>query len=294
MEAVGYYLFRIFTGVITLLPLRALYVLSDFLYLLLGWFPSYRKKIVETNLRNSFPEKSEKEIRKIRNRFYRHLADVFIESLKMSNMSWKELQERFTYSGVEEVDRVFEEKRDIIAVTAHYGNWELSLLVHENVKPKCYVIYKPMQNKHFERFINRNRTRFGLDITPMSMIIKEIINCRNAGINTLSLFIADQSPPVNQIKYWTKFLNQDTAVYTGAEKIAAKYDMALFFVTIRKKKRGYYDFNFELLFDHTAGITDHIITETHVRRLEEVIREKPEYWMWSHRRWKHKKPAANG
>jgi KDO2-lipid IV(A) lauroyltransferase len=126
-------------------------------------------------------------------------------------------------------------------------------------------------------------------LTPMSNILREIIKDRKAGINTLSAFIADQIPAKGDINFWTQFLNQETAVYLGAEKIAAKYDMAVVFFNHQKIKRGYYIMKVELLFEHTAGLQDHIITETHVRRLEEIIKENPQYWIWSHRRWKHKK-----
>ena len=130
-------------------------------------------------------------------------------------------------------------------------------------------------------------------LTPMSNIIREIINDRKNNIRTISAFISDQSPVVSDITYWTTFLNQDTPVYTGAGKIAMKYDMAVLLFNIQKTRRGFYEINAELLFDHTAGLTEFQITETHVRRLEEIIKEKPEYWLWTHRRWKHKRPVRN-
>lgn len=130
-------------------------------------------------------------------------------------------------------------------------------------------------------------------MTPMSQIIREIINSRNNNTNTVSVFLSDQIPAKGDIRYWTTFLNQDTAVFTGAGKIAAKYDMALVFFHIQKIKRGYYNLDIELLLEHTAGLPEYLITESHVKRLEEIIKENPEYWIWSHRRWKHKKPVEN-
>ena len=150
-----------------------------------------------------------------------------------------------------------------------------------------------MQNKYFNGFINRQRSKFGIVLTPTSQVIREIINYRKNNINTLSVFLSDQIPAKGDIKFWTKFLNQDTAVFTGVGKIAAKYDMAIVFFHIQKVKRGYYNLDIELLLEHTEGLSEDLITETHVRRLEEIIREKPEYWIWSHRRWKHKKPVEN-
>jgi KDO2-lipid IV(A) lauroyltransferase len=127
----------------------------------------------------------------------------------------------------------------------------------------------------------------------MSLIIREIINNRKNNIKTLSVFLTDQTPAKGEIKYWTTFLNQDTPVYLGVEKVASKYDMAIVYFHIQNIKRGYYNLNIELLFDHTEGLPEYLITETHVRRLEEIIIEKPEYWLWSHRRWKHKRPVEN-
>jgi len=247
MDSIGYYLFYPIYSLINLLPLRVLYLLSDFLFLILYYFPSYRRNIVEANLKNAFPEKSEKERKDIEKRFYKHLADMFVETFKVKSLSRKELEKRFTYTGLEIVNRLYDEKRDIIAVLGHYNNWELSVLMRERMKSKAFVIYKPLRNKNFDRLINSQRTRFGLGITPMSMVIKEILRARKDNINTISMFLADQSPPRNEIQYWTTFLNQDTAVYTGAEKIARKYNMAVVFLHIRKIKRGHYNMEVEEL-----------------------------------------------
>jgi Kdo2-lipid IVA lauroyltransferase/acyltransferase len=293
MDSIGYYLFYPIYSLINLLPLRVLYLLSDFLFLILYYFPSYRRNVVETNLKNAFPEKSEKERKDIEKRFYKHLADMFVETFKVKSLSRKELEKRFTYTGLEIVNRLYDEKRDIIAVLGHYNNWELSVLMGERMKSKAFVIYKPLRNKNFDRLINSQRTRFGLGITPMSMVIKEILRARKDNINTISMFLADQSPPRNEIQYWTTFLNQDTAVYTGAEKIARKYNMAVVFFHIRKIKRGHYNMEVEELINNPEDLPENMITEAHVRRLEEIIRENPEYWAWSHRRWKHKKPLEN-
>ncbi|HEX2921350.1 MAG TPA: lysophospholipid acyltransferase family protein [Bacteroidales bacterium] len=289
MSAIGFYIFYGFVWLIALLPLKAMYLFSDFLYLLLFYFPSYRRKVVETNLRNSFPEKTEKERLIIARKFYRHLADLFIEVIKMIHMSEKELSERFKLSNPELLKRLHNEKRDIIAVLGHYNNWEMLNIFPLYTNYKSVSIYKPLHNKYFDRFLNKIRTKYGMVLTPMSLIIRELLTDRKNNINTLSAFIADQTPAYQDIKYWTTFLNQDTPIYMGAEKIAAKYDMAVMFFHIKKVSRGHYILDTELLFEHTAGLQGHEITEAHVRRLEDIIRYKPEYWIWTHRRWKHKK-----
>ena len=293
MQAILYYFFVGINWLITLLPLPVLYIFSDFLFFLLYYFPSYRRKVVSANLRNSFPEKSEEELKKIGKNFYKHFADLFIEILKLRNMSNASQLRRYTYSNTEIFDKLREEKRDIVGVLGHYNNWEWPTLLGQRLNYLTIIIYRPLQNKYFDRFINGQRTRNGLKLTPMSMIIRDIINYRKQNIKIFSVFLSDQTPPGLESDYWTTFLKQDTAFFTGAGKIAAKYDMAVVFLNIQKKKRGYYNLDFELLFDHTAGIDEKTITEKYVRRLEKIIMEKPDYWLWSHRRWKHKRPIRN-
>jgi Kdo2-lipid IVA lauroyltransferase/acyltransferase len=293
MGAIGYYVFYGINWIITLLPLPVLYIFSDLLYLVLYYIVAYRRKVVAENLKNSFPEKSQEELKTIEKKFYRHLADLLIETFKLSHMSKAEQKKRFTYSNLEVIDKLREDKRDIIAVLGHYNNWEWPTLLPYYLKYIIIIIFKPLQNKYFNGFINRQRSKFGIVLTPTSQVIREIINYRKNNINTLSVFLSDQIPAKGDIKFWTKFLNQDTAVFTGAGKIAAKYNMAIVFFHIQKVKRGHYNLDIELLLEHTEGLSEDFITETHVRRLEEIIREKPEYWIWSHRRWKHKKPVEN-
>ena len=293
MAAIGYYLFYGINWIITLLPLPVLYIFSDFLYLVLYYVVSYRRNVVATNLKNSFPEKTDKELKIIEKKFYRHLSDILVETFKSTHMTRANQKKRFTYSNLEIIDKLREGKRDIIAIMGHYNNWEWPTLLPYYLKYKTIIIYKPLQNKYFNRFINNHRSEHGIVLTPTSQVIREIINCRKNDINTVSVFISDQIPSKGDIKYWTTFLNQDTAVFTGAGKIASKYDMAIVFFHVQKVKRGYYNLNIELLFDHTEGLSEEVITEKHVRRLEEIIKEKPEYWIWSHRRWKHKKPVEN-
>ena len=293
MAAIGYYLFYGINWIITLLPLPVLYIFSDFLYLVLYYVVSYRRNVVATNLKNSFPEKTDKELKIIEKKFYRHLSDILVETFKSTHMTRTNQKKRFTYSNLEIIDKLREEKRDIIAIMGHYNNWEWPTLLPYYLKYKTIIIYKPLQNKYFNRFINNHRSEHGIVLTPTSQVIREIINYRKKDINTVSVFISDQIPAIGDIKYWTTFLNQETAVFTGAGKIASKYDMAIVFFHVQKVKRGYYNLDIELLYDHTAGLSENVITETHVRRLEEIIREKPENWIWSHRRWKHNKPVEN-
>lgn len=292
MGALLFYIFYGLNWVITLLPMRVLYLFSDFLYFVLYYLISYRRKVVAENLRNSFPEKSDDERKIIEKKFYRHLADLMIEILKLTHMSKAQSLEHMKINNVELLERLYSEGRDVIAVIGHYNNWEWlkSLIFHTQFQ--TVSIYKPLQNKRFDKFLLDLRNREGMILTPMSLIVREILEARKADRRSIYSFITDQTPPKGDIKYWTKFLNQDTPVYLGVEKIASKYDMAVVFFNVRKIRRGYYCYTPELLFEHSTGLPEFTITESHVRKLEEIIRENPEYWIWSHRRWKHKKPAG--
>ncbi len=294
MGTVGYYLFYAFNWVVTLLPLRILYVFSDIIFPFMYYFPGYRRDVVRTNLKNAFPEKSEKEIKLIEKKFYHHLCDLFLETFKLTHMSNEQLMKRIPLLNPELLDRLYNEGRDVVAVLGHFGNWEWMVSLPLFTKLHIVSIYKPLRNKHFDNFMINSRSKTGMVLTPMQHIIREIINNRKNNVKSLYAFIADQTPPKGDIKFWTRFLNQDTPVYLGAEKVASKYDMAVIFFKVEKAGRGHYNFTAELLFEHSAGLPDHLITEAHVKRLEELIIANPEFWIWSHRRWKHKREDIDG
>jgi KDO2-lipid IV(A) lauroyltransferase len=294
MATVGYYILYGINWVITLLPLRILYVFSDFLFLLLYYFPSYRRKIVAKNLANSFPNKSAKEITIIEKKFYRHLADLFIESLKLTHMSNEQLKKRMMVTNPGLIEDLYKAGRDVAIVYSHYCNWEwISTCLPLYTKYNCVGVYKPLQNKMLNRFINEIRTRNNGELAPMQMIVRKIIENRNKNTRGLYGFITDQTPARTLIEYYTDFLNQETPVFLGLEKIATKYDMPVVFFDIQKVKRGFYSLTIELLFESTKDLPKYVVTDTHVKRLEKTIIQKPEHWLWTHRRWKYQKEPSN-
>jgi KDO2-lipid IV(A) lauroyltransferase len=234
MGPIGFYIFFGINWIMTLLPLSVLYFFSDFIYLLLYYFPSYRRKVVATNLKNSFPAKTDEELKIIEKKFYRHLADLVVEIFKLTHMNKAQMMRRFTVTNIEILDKLLAEKRDTIAVLGHYNNWEWMTILPNYTKYKAVSIYKPLQNKYFDKFLNNLRSKNEMVLTPMSSIIRELLNDRKNNINTLSAFISDQIPARGDIKFWTTFLNQDTAVYLGAEKVASKYDMAIVYFPYSK------------------------------------------------------------
>jgi Kdo2-lipid IVA lauroyltransferase/acyltransferase len=294
MGVIGYYIFYGFNWTITLLPLSVLYLFSDLFFPFFYYFPGYRRKVVRTNLKNSFKDLSEKEIITIEKKFYHHFCDLFIETFKLTHMSSEQLMRRIPLKNPELLEKLYDEGRDVAAVLGHYNNWEWLICLPLYSKYKFVSIYKPLTSSHFDKYMINSRSRFGMTVTPMQHVVREVIENRKNNVRSLYSFLTDQTPPKGDIKFWTNFLNQDTPVYLGVEKISSKYDMAVILFNIQKVKRGQYCTTVELLFDHTSGLTEHLITETHVKRLEEIIMEHPEYWIWSHRRWKHKREQKDG
>ncbi|HUW93519.1 MAG TPA: lysophospholipid acyltransferase family protein [Bacteroidales bacterium] len=293
MKGIAFNIFFAFNYVITLLPLRVLYIFSDIFFVILFYFPSYRKDVVARNLRNAFPEKDDSELTRISRRYYRHLADLFVETLKVTHMSRRQISRRFRFRDMTLLDRFYDEGRHVVAICSHYNNWEWLSSLPLFSRYTGMTIYKPLKNKYFDRMMYQIRARYGVVPVPMQTILRELIKRRKENDLTVTAFIADQTPPPDEHTYWINFLNQETCFYTGPEKVAMKLDMAVVFVHIKKVRRGYYEAEVTLISENPKSEEPHAITERHIRKLEEVIREQPEYWLWSHRRWKHKRVNKN-
>jgi KDO2-lipid IV(A) lauroyltransferase len=271
---------------IALLPLKILYFFSDILFLFTYYFPGYRKKTVMKNLRNAFPEKSEDEIRTISKKFYRHFCDILIEILKMIHLSPKELADRIKVKNPEVLNDLYSQNKSVIAVVGHYNNWEWILGTKPYVPHYSMAIYKPLNNKYFNRFLIRNRSRYGVELISMRETLRKILYYKQINKVTLCAFITDQSPVWEETQYWANFLNQMTPVYLGIEKMAIKTGQAVVFLHVQKIARGRYEMEVIRLFDRVDNVTPYEITNKHLEVLEKIINEKPECWLWSHRRWK--------
>lgn len=289
MKAIFFYIFYIFNWVITLLPLRVLYLFSDILYMVLYYFPGYRKDVVINNLRNSFPEKSDNELRTISKKFYRHLSDLFIETLKLQHISNAEMERRFVYKNCSVLNKMKQEGKSAIACLGHYGNWEWSVDFPRFIDYKILGVYKPLHNKYFDRYFNGIRKKNEIELVPMANTLRAILSQMRNGVSTLTILIADQTPPRGEIQYWTNFFNQETPVYLGIEKIARKFNMPVVYLRIDKIKRGYYELYVDVITEDPQSLKENELTDLHVRRLEDHIRTRPELWLWTHKRWKHKR-----
>lgn len=290
MDKIGYYFLKAATWIIHAIPLRLNYLFSDFLYLIIYYVVRYRRSVVSRNLLNSFPEKSIKERVLIEKKFYHHLCDTFIETLYYDRISNKESKERVKYLNPELPLRYLDQGRPVVVCLGHYNNWEWFVNWPLFTNYRFYTIYKKLKSKAFGRFFHNLRSKFGAVPLERSATFRQLMEDTQKGIPTLSAFIFDQTPRIKEIQYWTTFLNQDTAVLVGAEKVAQKIDAVVVAAHPRKIRRGYYEVEYFLITEHAKGTAKFEITEQCNRFLEKIIREKPEYWLWSHKRWKHKRP----
>jgi KDO2-lipid IV(A) lauroyltransferase len=281
-----------FLYLVSLLPFWFLYGVADAIFLILYYVIRYRRGVVKLNLKNSFPERTEAERNKIERRYYRYMADLMVETIKMITVSEKSLRKRMKPTNPELVDHYFKQGRSIIAAAGHYCNWEMAALAFGLLtNEKRIIVYKPQTNEVFNDMFNRVRARFGAILVAMKQTLRTMIAFKND--LTFSVLVSDQTPNMHEINYFTNFLNQPTAVFLGIEKLAKLIDAVVIFYRIDRISRGYYTYTLVPLIEQPKQTTDHEITEAHVRYLEKLIQEKPQYWLWSHRRWKYRPEDIN-
>jgi KDO2-lipid IV(A) lauroyltransferase len=276
---------------ISLLPFFLLYRVSDALYVLFYYVTGYRKKIILQNIRNSFPEKSAAEHTEICKKFYKHFCDLVVESLKTFTISEQEVQKRVVCTNPEVINNYFAQQRSVIIAGGHYNNWELfAVAVDALIKHQTIGIYKPLSNKYFDAKMRATRSKYGLYMIS-TKIVKQVFD-ENKNKLTATIFGTDQSPSNPNNAYWMKFLNQDTGVLYGAEKFAKEYNYPVIYGRINKVKRGHYTLDFVPVTDTPADTVYGEITEKITHLLEKDIQAIPQYWLWTHRRWKHQRPEG--
>lgn len=265
-----------------------MYGLANGVAFLLHRVIRYRRKVVFENLEKSFPEKSEKEIKSIASGFYKHLADILLESLKGLSMSRKEIEKRYRYLNPDLLDSAWDAGKNVILMPAHYGNWEWGVLSLPLPLKHCIAgIYKPLKNPKVEAFAARRRTRFGLMLCPLTETRTALNKEWDSPVGFI--FMSDQSPSNSRKAHWLEFLNQDTACLQGADVWARRLNMPVYFMDIQRVKRGFYEITFSLLTDKPQETEEEAITRAYFSKLESIIRRKPETWLWSHKRWKKKR-----
>jgi len=291
---ITYYIIGGIWWLLSLLPLKILYLFSDMLYVLVHHVIGYRKKIVRKNLTNSFPEKSLDEIKQIEKGFYHFFCDYIVETIKQFSISKEEMKKRMVISGVEEMkDRMEKENKTFCFIyLGHFCNWEwiasLPYWVPNDIL--CAQIYHPLYNKAFDKLFLRIRNKFGGECIPMKETLRRIIELRRAKQKTIIGFISDQAPKWNSIHHFVDFLNQETPVFIGTEKIAKQVDALVYYGDVRRVKRGFYTCEFKPMTEKPVKeIPDWELTDAYAHLLEEMISRHPDFWLWSHNRWKRTK-----
>ena len=276
---------------LSLLPFSILYLLSDCLFFLIFYIVRYRKKIVFENLRKSFSEKSEAEIHSIAKKFYRNFCDILVETLKLTTISKQEVQKRCVLTNKKILDDYLKEGKSVIATIGHCGNWELAgLAISLAAQHRCITFYRPLKNIYFDRFAKALRAKFGMLLLPHTQA-RQMLKEHGKQPN-LYIFITDQTPSNPLTSHWTSFLNQDTPVFRGTEKFARLTKLPVVYGDIQRVKRGYYSIEASLLVDNPSMPEEGEITELHTRKLESAIKRHPDNWLWTHKRWKRKRPSA--
>jgi len=271
------------------LPFGLLYRVSDVLYFVIYHLIGYRKDTVRENLMLVFPGKTEKERKQIEKRFYRHFADLFVEMVKAFHMSFKQMDKHFVFKNPELLNGITDKGQNIVIVGAHYGNWEWVFSLAKKTKAFPIATYLKINNSYFENFMLKNRLRFGGALIETKKLKQYVVALHQKNERFILGLLADQSPQRHRAKYWRSFLGvPNVPVFTGPEVLAKKYDAAFVFMRIDKIKRGYYEVNFELITDTPKVFPDYELTDRFLKLIEQQIKEKPAYYLWTHRRFKHR------
>lgn len=288
LQFIVYLLFLAVAGLFAIMPFRIVYVLSDGIYVLLYYVVGYRKKVVYQNLKNSFPEKSEEERKAIAKKFYKHLSDLFVESLKGFTMSNNSVIKRHKIIDEGLGNKYSREGKSVMVVVGHYNNWEWgSMSGGLQLNSPVMALYKPLSNKFIDRFLEKRRRGFGSELVAIRQTARAFAKRKNTPY--FYILAADQSPGNTKRSYWIDFLNQDTACLHGPETYARKYDLVVVYLEIQKLKRGFYHLLPKVITEDPSELPEGEIIRRYMMMLEETIRNKPEYWLWSHRRWKKKR-----
>jgi KDO2-lipid IV(A) lauroyltransferase len=280
---------------LSLLPFWVHYLFSDFIYLILYKLVGYRKRVVRENLAISFPEKSKEELKRIERGFYHFLGDYLAESVKLMTISKRTLRRRLVFKNTEAIEECIESGQSCAVFLGHYCNWEwiTSLPLWVTPKAQCGQIYHPIENKDFDRLFLRLRQRLGAVCIPMQDTLRKILEFRQAGQPVVIGYISDQKPHWVNIHHWVDFLHHDTPVLTGTERIARRMNHAVFYLDVRRLRRGYYEAEFKLITREPQQMPEFKLTDIYYQMLEESIRRAPEFWLWSHNRWSRTREEFN-
>ena len=289
MHFLAYILIYPLLWFISILPFRILYFISDGLYILLYHVIGYRKTVVTNNLKLVFPEKTEHDIFTIRKKFYKHLCDMFLEMAKTMTISEKELKKRFKIQNPEEFQRLEGLNKSVILIFGHYASWEWSIVIQNHINFKGLAVYKRLANRYFDALVKNIRSKFNTNLISTKETIQVINDMEAKGIKSITGFLSDQSPRLTKEVYWGQFMGIEVPCFTGAERLAKKLDLTTVYLKVNKVKRGFYEAEVILLAEYPNEYKDYELTDMFLREVEKQIYEAPEYYFWTHKRWKHRK-----
>lgn len=281
-----------FLWIISILPYRIFYLFSDFVCFLTYNIIGYRKKVVRNNIKLALPHLSDKERLVIEKKFYIHLCDMFLEMIKTISISQKEIEKRFTFSNMELYYELEKKNKSIALMCAHYASYEWVVSMNYYINFKGYGIYKKLANPYFDKLVKNIRSKFKAELITTKETIPTIKENYKKNVISLYGFASDQSPRLNSEHHSASFMGQIVPVHTGAEMLAKRFDMNVIFLRVKKIKRGYYEASFEVLSDDVQSVPNYEITDKFLKLVEEQIYEAPEYYFWTHKRWKHIKEKA--
>lgn len=274
---------------LSMLPFRILYILSDFVYVIVYYIIGYRKRTVRENLALALPHLSEQERLVIEKKFFHHMCDMFLEMIKTMTISEQEIDKRYVFTNLEVYKELEKKEKSIALMCAHYASYEWAVSMNRYIDFKGYGIYKKINNPYFDKLVQDIRSKFKAYLITTKETIPVIAS--NYRSKTLSIygFASDQSPKIYSVFHWNSFMGIEVPVHTGAEMLAKKYDMNVIFLRTKKVKRGYYEASFEIISENAKEVPNYKITDQFLKLVEQQIYEAPEYYLWTHKRWKHRR-----
>jgi len=291
LNNLAYYLLNGILHILSPLPMWLHYVFADILYVLAAYVIRYRRHVIVTNLHNAYPEKSDEEIERLVRQFYRHFCDIIVETVKYATISRRNIMRRMTFTGCEQVAEILNSGQSIALLLGHYGNWEWVTSFALWLPPVqrdviLGQLYHPLENKAFDRVVLKMRNRMGPVCVPMQESLRWVIGNKNEGRVTMLGYINDQVPLWRNIHHWLQFLNQETPVFTGVERITRQQHQAVVYLDVKCPRRGYYECEFQVMTRDPDSLDEYAITNDYFARMEQTINRAPQYWLWSHNRWK--------
>ena len=274
---------------ISVLPYRLFYLFSDFVYFIVYYIIRYRKKTVRENLALALPHLSDKERLRIEKKSFQHLCDMFLETIKTMTITKEEISKRFVFTNLDVYNELEKKQKSVALMCAHYASYEWVISMNHYITYKGFGIYKKIANPYFDKLIRSIRSKFKATLITTKETIPTIINNSRNHVLGIYGFASDQSPKANSAYHWKKFMGIEVPVHTGAEMLAKRYDMSVVFLKTRKVKRGYYEATLEILSENAHDVPNYEITDRFLELVEQQIYEAPEYYLWTHKRWKHRR-----